>query len=115
DYLMNRTDGEKTVLALEGLQQQLNKLELDLQQLLFEFKEQPLAQLGDLLESIEMNAESVMEMLPILKQVSQLPQNVQYALAKIPLEPTALEALVASYSYQQYLQADRMFQSTDML
>ncbi|WP_276502432.1 AAA domain-containing protein [Terrimonas pollutisoli] len=114
DYLLAHLDANNIVKRLYKVNNTLHQLELQLQQCLHDYAGKPVRIIQDDLESIAMNADSLQDLLPALKQYAALPVAVKKALRNIPLTPLQAEATMAHKTLQQFYQQNKTFAGTDV-
>lgn len=114
DYLLAHPEANSIVNRLHKLNNSLHQLELQLQQCLCEHDGQALATIEDDLENIAMNAESLQDLLPALRQYAALPAKVKLFMRRLPLTPVQAEASMAHTTLQQFYQQHKSFAGTDV-
>jgi predicted DNA-binding WGR domain protein/DNA polymerase III delta prime subunit len=114
DYLLAHPDANNIVKRLSRINNTLHRLELQLQQCLHDFANKPVSAIQDDLEGIAMNADSLQDLLPVLKQYAALPAAVKKTLRNIPLTPLQAEATMAHKTLQQLYHQNKTFAATDV-
>jgi predicted DNA-binding WGR domain protein len=114
DYLLHHAEANQLVTKLSKLNQNMQKLQVQLQQCLNEYDTKPVSEIYDELESISMNAESLQDLLPALREYSELPESVKDVLRKVPVTPLQAEAGMANKTLSHVYQNNKVFANTDM-
>jgi predicted DNA-binding WGR domain protein len=114
DYLLHHAEANQLVIRLSKLNNNMQKLQTQLQQCLNELDAKPVSELYDELESIAMNAESLSDLLPALREYAGLPDAVKAVIRKIPVTPLQAEAGMASKTLAHIYQGNKTFANTDM-
>jgi predicted DNA-binding WGR domain protein/DNA polymerase III delta prime subunit len=113
DYLLQRPDGEKLVIALQALHQPLTRLEEVLKRCLHEVPAGSLAETKDDLLNIQLNADGLRDWLPALRAFAGLPDTIKTCLRRLPLRRRQTEAAIAKKALHQLYQTHRGFAHTD--
>ena len=113
NYLLAHQDANQLVQRLYKLNNKLHQLELALQQCLHSFNSKSVSAIYDELENIAVNADSLQEFLPALRQFATLPDNLKQAIRTIPFTPAQAEATMAYKTLQQFYQENRNFAAID--
>jgi hypothetical protein len=114
DYLLHHAEANQLVTRLSKLNQSMQKLQTQLQQCLNEYDTKPVSDIYDELESISMNAESLRDLLPALREYSELPESVKDVLRNIPVTPLQAEAGMANKTLSHIYHQNKTFANTDM-
>jgi predicted DNA-binding WGR domain protein/DNA polymerase III delta prime subunit len=114
DYLLHHAEANQLVMRLGKLNQNMQKLQSQLQQCLNEYDNKPISDIYDELESISMNAESLRDLLPALREYSELPESVKDVLRKVSVTPLQAEAGMANKTLSHIYQNNKVFANTDM-
>lgn len=77
------------------------------------FDNKDLQQIGDELESIEMNLEYLSDMIPSLRAFTSMPDQVKQALASFALTPSQAEANIAFKTLSDFYRQNKKFNGTD--
>ncbi|WP_018626629.1 AAA domain-containing protein [Niabella aurantiaca] len=96
DYLLAHEMPDELVLKLSELNNELQQLELHLKQCLYSVQNKSVAELRNELATIKSNAPVLRQLLPYLREFSELPVEVQNFIRKIPVSPSQAEAIMAS-------------------
>ncbi|HEX6429862.1 MAG TPA: AAA domain-containing protein, partial [Niastella sp.] len=113
-YLLHHADANQLVMRLSKLNHNMQKLQSQLQQCLNEYNTKPVNDIYDELESISMNAESLRDLLPALREYSELPGSVKDVLRTVPVTPLQAEAGMANKTLSHIYQQNKTFANTDM-
>ena len=113
-YLLHHADANQLVMRLSKLNHNMQKLQSQLQQCLNEYNTKPVNDIYDELESISMNAESLRDLLPALREYSELPGSVKDVLRTVPVTPLQAEAGMANKTLSHIYQQNKIFANTDM-
>lgn len=111
-YLLQHPQAQQLVIQLAGLQETLHRLDLQLQQTLEDAPPQNFRELRDLLESIQLNAPALEELLPALGNYIDMPGLLKQALRALPLTPPEMEAGMAQKTLRQLYQFNKPFANT---
>jgi predicted DNA-binding WGR domain protein len=114
DYLLHHPEANQLVTRLSKLNNNMQKLQTQLHQCLNEYDTKPVNDIYDELESISMNAESLRDLLPALREYSELPAPVKEVIRKVPVTPLQAEAGMASKTLSHIYQNNKAFANTDM-
>ncbi len=114
DYLLAHPDANGLVKKLYKLNNTLHQLELQLKQGLKYYEAKPLPQLQDEIESIQLNADNLRELMPALRTYAALPEKLKNALSNIPLTPVQAEAAMAQKTLEQFYLSNKTFAATDV-
>lgn len=114
DYLLAHPQANELVKRLSAFLPSFQQLENHLHQSLLGYQTKSLAQITDELDSLLVNMEALQELLPALREYSQLPEPIKQALRLIPLGPRQAEAAMAQRTLQELLRQHRSFASADM-
>src|SRR5690606_23425627 len=99
--------------ALRSVKDQVEQLEKLAGECLQSYEDKNLQQLGDELESIEMNLESLPDLLPILRTFVGMPDQVKQTLTSFSLTPDQAEANMAFKTLSDFYRANKKFNNTD--
>ncbi|WP_346320840.1 AAA domain-containing protein [Chitinophaga sp. YIM B06452] len=111
-YLLQHEKAQQLVMQLAGLQETLHRLDLQLQQTLQDPPSQHFRELRDLLESIQLNAPALEELLPALGNYLDMPGALKQALRSLPFTPAEMEAGMAHKTLRQFYQFNKSFANT---
>ncbi len=111
-YLLQHPNAQQLVIQLAGLQDTLHRLDLQLQQTLQDPPPQNFRELRDLLESIQLNAPALEELLPALGNYLDMPDVLKQALRSLPFTPAEMEAGMAHKTLRQLYQFNKPFANT---
>ena len=114
DYLLAHPDANNIVRRLYKINNQLQQLEIQLQQCLYNYSSKSVNDIQDDLESIAMNADGLQDLLPVLQAFAALPEPMKSTLREIPLTPVQAEATMAQKTLQQFYQQNKIFAGTDI-
>ena len=114
DYLLAHPDANEIVKRLSKANNILQRLEVTLYQSLHSHAGKSMATLQDEMESIAMNSDGLIDLLPALKQFTGLPAGVKDAIRSIPLSPVQAEASIANKTLQQLYQHNKSFAAIDL-
>jgi predicted DNA-binding WGR domain protein/DNA polymerase III delta prime subunit len=114
DYLLAHKDSNELVRRLSKLNNVLHQLELQLNQCLYEYEDKSMNEINDELHSISMNANSLQDLLPALRQFALLPENIKNIVRKIQLTPIQTEATIAHKTLDYIFQQHKRFAETDV-
>lgn len=109
DYLLQHPESNSIVVSLSRLNNTLHQLELQLEQLLYEYRDKPLQEIADAVSTIDANRESLKELAPLLQRFSRLPKNMQDLVRKIPLTPLQAEAVLVHRSVHEIYRQNPSF------
>ncbi|MHA4809261.1 AAA domain-containing protein [Flavitalea flava] len=112
-YLLQHPEGASLAIALHSLHQPVLRLEAQLKQCLDNQAPGALFSLQDELQNIEMNLDSLRELLPVLRSFTGLPVNVRDTIRRLPLPSVQIEAFVARKTLHEFYLANRAFASID--
>lgn len=111
-YLLQHEQSQQLVIQLASLQEPLHRLDLQLQQTLQDPPPQNFRELRDLLESIQLNAPALEELLPALGNYLDMPGALKQALRSLPFSPAEMEAGMAHKTLRQFYQFNKPFANT---
>jgi len=100
EYLLQHPDAGILIGQLQGIRQTLHEFEDCLHFCLHE-RGSDFSEIRDLLQTIQLNADSLPTMLPALRALSGLPGSVLPALRYFPFPPLQLEAAIARKTLHQ--------------
>ncbi|MBO9154413.1 AAA domain-containing protein [Chitinophaga sp. GCM10012297] len=110
--LLQHPQAQQLVIQLAGLQETLHQLDLQLQQTLQDAPPQHFRELRDLLESIQLNAPALEELLPALGNYLDMPGLLKQALRALPFTPPEMEAGMAHKTLRRFYQFNKPFANT---
>jgi predicted DNA-binding WGR domain protein len=113
DYLLAHERAAELVTTLNLLHQPLNRLETVLQRCWQEAPAGSLAQVGDDLMTLQLNADGLGEWLPALRAFSGLPTAVKNTLRRLPLRVLQTEAAIIRRALQEIYQNNRLYSGID--
>ncbi len=113
DYLLRHPEMLTLVTCLQALHQPLGRLEMLVQRCLQEPASGNLAGLRDELLTLRLNADSLGEWLPVLREFSGLHPAVKKTLRQLPLRIPQAEAVIARKALQDIYQGNRSFSTID--
>jgi predicted DNA-binding WGR domain protein len=114
DYLLHHPEANQLVTRLSKLNNNMQKLQTQLQQCLNEYDTKPVSDIYDELESISMNTDSLRDLLPALREYAELPADVKEVIRKVPVTPLQAEAGMANKTLSHIYQNNKIFANTDM-
>ncbi|TCD11118.1 WGR domain-containing protein [Pedobacter frigidisoli] len=114
DYLIAHPNAADLIKKLNKLYPSLNILSAKLNECLAESENKSFDELRDELESILMNSESLLDLLPALKDYSKASENVKNLLNRVAITPAETEASMASKTLKQFYQYNKVFAATDI-
>ncbi|RZJ20342.1 MAG: WGR domain-containing protein [Acinetobacter sp.] len=115
DYLILHPDATELIKKLTKLSPTLNLLAEKLELCLADSKSKSINEIRDELEGVLMNSESLLDLLPVLKEYGNVSANVKNLLNHIALTPVEAEATMANKTLKQFYQYNKVFASTDIL
>ena len=105
--------GRQLVLNLAQLQPSFDQLDATLGQLLVEHKRFDWPQLGETLSALREQAGLLAELLPVLAELAELPEDFSRALRHLPLQLVEFEAAMAGRSLRGVYRQDRALSRCD--
>jgi predicted DNA-binding WGR domain protein/DNA polymerase III delta prime subunit len=114
DYLLHHPEANQLVLRLSRLNNSLQKLQTQLHQCLTDYDTKPVNEIYDELESISMNADSLRDLLPALREYAELPDTMKEIIRTQPVTPIQAEASMAQKTLSHVYQYNKAFAHTDM-
>lgn len=108
-WLCSQPEASKQVMTFYEQNPDFNQLELSLRQIFVQYENKSVNEIGDELESLDMNFDVFREMLPVLKNFTQLPADLKSSLRNIPLTAAQAETAIANKSLQDYLIKNPVF------
>ena len=113
EFLLQHPESKNLVLQLSRLNNTLHQLELQLAQCLFEYSGKSLSQVNDELTNIRSNEDALKYLLPALRKFSELPDNLQQLIRKLPLTPLQAEAAMANKTMELLCLRNQQFSGTN--
>ena len=114
DYLIAHPNAADLIKKLTKLYPTLGELAQKLKLCLADSDGKSFDELRDEMEGISMNSESLLDLLPALKDYSKAPDNIKTLLHKIPVTPLETEASMANKTLKQFYQYNKIFAATDI-
>ncbi|MGN6509414.1 MAG: AAA domain-containing protein, partial [Chitinophaga sp.] len=111
-YLLQHPEAQQLVVRLAALQDTLYHLGQQLQQTLEDAPPQNFRELRDLLDSIQLNAPALEELLPALGNYLNMPGQLKQALRSLPFTPPEMEAGMAHKTLRKFYQFNKPFANT---
>jgi predicted DNA-binding WGR domain protein len=113
DFLLQHPKVEQLIKQLHRINPSFWQLEASLKGLLYDHEQRTLTEIFDELDNILANLESLMELLPSLRNYAQASTQVKQALRSLPIPATTLKAAMAGKTLRSIYQHNRTFESTD--
>lgn len=113
DFLLAHPDANDLVKKLYKLNNPLHQLEAVLDKCIIDYNSSKVAEIFDALESLGMNADSISELLPALKNFASLPPLLKNAIRNISLTPLQAQTGMAQKTLQLIYQQNKIFANTD--
>lgn len=111
-YLLQHPQAQKVIQQLAGLHETVHKLDISLSKTLQDPPVQDFVELLDLLDSINLNAPALEELLPVLGNYLEMPGGLKLALRTLPWTPVEMEAGMAHKTLNQIYQQNKPFANT---
>jgi len=109
NYLMNHNDSENLISQLYKQYPVLTRLEKILQEFLHDHSKKNVNEISDIIENIKANLGALPNLLPVLKNYAQFPENVRNLLRGIAGNTKELEAAMAGKSLQNFYRSNKVF------
>lgn len=113
EFLLAQADADAITLNLCRLNNLFHQLELQLRQTFIQYENKSIPETRDALDSIGFNIDALRDLMPALKNFSQLPARIKTTLRKIPLTAAQAEATIAQKTLKTFLQQHASFASID--
>jgi len=111
-YLLQHAQAQQVVEQLARLHDTIHKLDISLSKTLQDPPVQDFIALTDLLDSINLNAPALEELLPVLGNYLEMPGGLKLALRTLPWTPVEMEAGMAHKTLKQIYQQNKPFANT---
>ena len=113
DFLLQHPQSNELVLQLSKLNNTLQRLEIQLKQCLYGYEGKSLMQINDELATLKSNADSLKDLLPVLRRFAEIPESLQQFIRKLPITPVQAEAAMANKTLQDIFYKNQIFAGTN--
>jgi superfamily I DNA and/or RNA helicase/predicted DNA-binding WGR domain protein len=113
--LLHQPDSIERIKVLASLQENFQRLDRLLGQTLHDHDDLPWNNLGDLMESLQANLDSIADLLPGIKAYAGMSDEMKTLVRKVPLGPLQIESAMATKTLNTIFRDDRKFKQTDFV